>query len=397
MNTVATVFRKELVDTLRDRRTLLFMIFIPLLIFPVLFQVMFSVQKSSREKAEAKTLRVAVVDNGTAARFSELLRERDDLVIVAGVHADSVRALIESDSLDGAYVFAPDFDEMVAANRAGRVDLYYRSSDDTRVIRDRLQRTVDRFGDEILSERLERLGLPEDVGDGVDDRVHNIASMQEQVGKQVGGFLPYLFILFCFMGAMYPAIDLGAGEKERGTLETLLTSPVNRFHILVGKLGVITLSGLVSALVSMLGLYIGFRRAKEIPDEFFDLILKILGWDTIAVLLSLIIPLAVFFAGVLLSVSLAARSFKEAQSLISPLNIAIIVPAAIGMVPGVEMSYATAVVPVLNVSLATREIIAGTMQAGHLVAVYVSLAAIAVASLYLASLWFRRESIIFRS
>ena len=78
-------------------------------------------------------------------------------------------------------------------------------------------------------------------------------------------------------------------------------------------------------------------------------------------------------------------------------NIAIIVPAAIGMVPGVEMSYATAVVPVLNVSLATREIIAGTIQAGHLVAVYASLAAIALASLYLASLWFQRESIIFRS
>jgi len=167
--------------------------------------------------------------------------------------------------------------------------------------------------------------------------------------------------------------------------------------LLVGKLGVVTLSGLVSACVAIGGLYIGFRQAEEIPEEFFDLIVKILGWETIAILVSLLLPLAIFFAGLLLSVSLSARSFKEAQSLVTPLNLAVILPAAIGMMPGIEMSYLTAAIPVLNVSLATREIIAGTIQTSHLVVVYTSLVMLALAALYLASQWFRRESIIFRS
>jgi sodium transport system permease protein len=113
--------------------------------------------------------------------------------------------------------------------------------------------------------------------------------------------------------------------------------------------------------------------------------------------LSLLIPLTIFFAGVLLSVSLAARSFKEAQSMISPLNIAVVLPAAIGMIPGVKLTYTTAVIPILNVSLATKEIIAGTIRTPHLVLVYVSLITLAIASLWGSAWWFRRESTIFRS
>ena len=221
--------------------------------------------------------------------------------------------------------------------------------------------------------------------------------MKEKFGKQVGGFLPYIFILFCFMGAMYPAIDLGAGEKERGTLETLLTAPVSRFHILLGKFGVIVLTGFLSAIVSMVGLYIGLRQSNELPPEILDIIVKILGVDTVLLIFSLLLPLTVFFAGILLSVSLSARSFKEAQTLVTPLNIAVIIPAAIGMVPGISLNFKTAMIPVLNVTQATKEIIAGTITTANLVVVYISLVALAVLSLWGSVLWFKRESTIFRS
>ena len=199
------------------------------------------------------------------------------------------------------------------------------------------------------------------------------------------------------MGAMYPAIDLGAGEKERGTLETLLTAPVSRFHILLGKFGVIVLTGFLSAIVSMVGLYIGLRQSNELPPEILDIIVKILGIDTVLLIFSLLLPLTVFFAGILLSVSLSARSFKEAQTLITPLNIAVIIPAAVGMVPGISLNFKTAIIPVLNVTLATKEIIAGTITTANLVVVYISLVALAVLSLWGSVLWFKRESTIFRS
>lgn len=397
MKTIATVFRKELLDSLRDRRTIVFMIVIPLLLFPILFKIMMSVEKREAEKERAKKLRVACIDRGNASTFVAALRERDDVVLVPDVPADSVAALIRADSLDGAFIFAQRFDEDVAEMRPGRVDFYYKSTDDRAIARDRLRKPLEEYEKSLLAQRFTRLELDSTIVDAVDLRSQNVASMEERVGKAVGGMLPYIFIIFCFMGAMYPAIDLGAGEKERGTMETLLTAPVNRFHILLGKFGVVVLSGLVSAAVSILGLFIAIKQSSEIPPQFMDIFVKMLGWDTILLVLSLLLPLTIFFAGVLLSVSLTARSFKEAQSMISPLNIAVIVPAAIGLIPGIKMSYATATIPVLNVSLATKEIIAGTMRTPHLVVVYASLVALALLSLYGSVWWFKRESTIFRS
>ncbi len=397
MKTIATVFKKELLDSLRDRRTIVFMIVIPLLLFPTLFKIMMSVEKSQAQKERVKKLRVACIDRGNAATFVATLSERDDVTLVPNVPADSVAALIRSDSLDGAFVFADSFDQDVAAMQPGRVDFYYKSTDDRAIVQERLRKPLDEYEKSLLAQRFSRLELDSTIVDAVDVRSQNVASVQERVGKAIGGMLPYIFIIFCFMGAMYPAIDLGAGEKERGTMETLLTAPVNRFHILLGKFGVVVLSGLMSATVSILGLFIAIKMSSDIPKEFMDIIVKMLGWDTIVVVVSLLLPLTIFFAGLLLSVSLTARSFKEAQSMISPLNIAVIVPAAIGMVPGIKMSYATAMIPVLNVSLATKELVAGTMQTSHLIVVYVSLIALALVSLYGSVWWFKRESTIFRS
>jgi len=397
MKTIFTVFRKELKDTLRDRRTLVFMIVIPLLLFPVLLRVMFSVEKSQSDKARARKLRVACVDNGNAARLVAMLQARDDLLLVEGLPLDSLLTLVRMDSLDGAFVVDSDFDEEVAELKPGRVDFYYKSTDERPILRQRIEATLEEYETELLDARFENLEMDRSIVDAVTVRSHNVASMEERAGKSLGGMLPYMFIIFCFMGSMYPAIDLGAGEKERGTMETLLTAPVNRFHILVGKFGVVVVSGLVSATVSMIGLYIGIRQAPEIPQEFLEMIFQMFGWETILMLFSLLLPLTIFFAGVLLSVSLTARSFKEAQSMISPLNIAVIMPAAIGMIPGVTMDWQTALVPVLNVSLATKEILAGTIRTSDLVLVYVSLIVLAVASLYGSAWWFRRESTIFRS
>jgi sodium transport system permease protein len=216
------------------------------------------------------------------------------------------------------------------------------------------------------------------------------------IGSPFGGAVPYVIILFCFLGAMYPAIDLGAGEKERGTLETLLTTPVDRFGILVGKFGVIVLIGLFSALVSILGLYIGVRQSGHLQPEMFDSIVKLLGIETILLILGLLVPLTVFFAGLLLCASLLARSFKEAQSLMTPLNLAVLLPVAIALLPGVTLDWKTALIPVLNASLATKEIIRGEIDGKDLGLVYASLTVYALLAIGGTRWMFSRESIIFR-
>jgi sodium transport system permease protein len=142
---------------------------------------------------------------------------------------------------------------------------------------------------------------------------------------------------------------------------------------------------------------LGIRQNKEIPSELLDTILGILEPQAIALVLSLLLPLTIFFAAFLLSISIFTKSFKEAQSIISPLSIVVFLPLIIGVLPGITLNATTALIPILNVSLATKEIIAGTIKPGLLAMVYVSSIVLAGISLYGCSKWFEREETIFRA
>jgi sodium transport system permease protein len=181
---------------------------------------------------------------------------------------------------------------------------------------------------------------------------------------------------------MYPAIDLFTGEKERGTLETLLTTPVSRLKILIGKMGVVVLSGLLASLSALLGLYLSIEVFQLVEDpELLKVIHSILSPSFILILFSLSLPLTIFFAGVMIPIAIYAKSFKEAQSIITPLNIVMVLPAMVGFFPGIELNTTTACIPVVNVVLATKDLIAGTISPGLLVlsfSVMLLLAGIAV-------------------
>lgn len=396
MGNILTIFRKELIDTLRDRRTIIAMVIVPLFIFPIIIGITAKIQVSQAKKAKEKKLRVAVISNDAIRGFKDIISARDDLIVVEDVATDSIRAFIQEDSLDGAFIFSDNFDEQVSNMQAGQVQFIYRSTEDNNIKKNRLMDLIDEYEKQLLASRFQRLDLDQEIVKTIDLQEVDVATFKEKFGQEVGGFLPYIFVIFCFIGGMYPAIDLGAGEKERGTLETLLTSPVSRFEILLGKFGVVVLTGVGSALVSIIGLYIGIRQAGELPPELIDVLLGILELESILLLLSLLLPLTMFFAGILLSLSIFARTFKEAQSTISPMSFIVILPVAIGLIPGIELNSTTALIPILNVSLATKEIISGTIEFGLLIEVYLSLIVLAALSLFLSSRFFSRESIIFR-
>ncbi|MEK6572263.1 MAG: ABC transporter permease, partial [Bacteroidota bacterium] len=305
-------------------------------------------------------------------------------------------SLIEADSLDALIVFDADFDKQVANLLPGKITMYFKAAEKRSIEKGRVSDLLTDFGEKLKSRRFKKLNLNESLLKTVEITEQNLATVKEKLAEVIGGFLPYLFIIFCFMGSMYPAIDLAAGEKERGTLETLLTSPAGRFQILLGKFGVVVLTGILSAAISFLGLYVGISQVREIPSELLQTILSILEFQSIALLISLLLPLTVFFAAILLSLSIYAKSYKEAQSIISPMMILVIVPAFLGLMPGMSLNTTTALIPILNVSLATKAIIAGTVGPALLVEVYLSLIVFAGLSLYACAKIFEREGAIFR-
>ncbi len=391
-----TIFRKEFTDSVRDRRTLFMMVVFPLLLFPLLMTVFTRIQLSQMRKAEEKVLRLSLVNEQDAPGLAELAVTIPGLRLLPEVPADSAASLIQRDSLDAVIIVAPDFRDQVDAMKRGTLTLIFKSSEDYAVAKRRLREIIDRYEKRLVERRFAALKIDSSVVSAVNLQEKDIATVKEKVGRSIGGFIPYLFVIFCFMGSMYPAIDLAAGEKERGTIETLLTAPVNRFTILLGKFAVVVLAGLLSAAVSMLGLYLALRQAKEMPQEMLQAVQGILDVQSVLLTLSLLLPLTIFFAGFLLSLSMYAKSYKEAQSIISPLTIVVILPVLIGMVPGFALTPFTALIPVLNVSLATKEIIAGTIQPGLLALVYLSLVLLAALSLWACSRFFNREETIFR-
>lgn len=396
MKTILTIFRKELKDSLRDRRTIITMIIVPLLMFPVMIGLTSRFIMSHEEKAQVRELKVGLLAGENAGEFVEMLGEQENILVFEHIQLEEGQALVASDSLNAFIVFHEKFDRQVRELGQGEITFYLKETEDREIEEGRIMELLGEFEELLRTDRFETLNLDINIIKTLSISKVNLATPKEQLADMVGGILPYMFILFCFMGSMYPSIDLAAGEKERGTLETLLTSPVNRFQILIGKFGVVVLTGISSAAVSLLGLYLGIRYISSIPAEFVDMIMSILEPGSILVLLSLLLPLSVFFAGLLLSISFTARTYKEAQSKIGPLFPVIIIPAFIGMMPGMNLNASTALIPILNVSLATRTIIAGQADVSVLIIVYLSLVVYAGAALFLCSKTFSRESAIFR-
>ena len=217
----------------------------------------------------------------------------------------------------------------------------------------------------------------------------------------MGGLIPYFVIVLCLIGAMYPAMDLTAGEKERGTMETILCSPVSRAHLVLGKFLMVLTASLASATLSMLSMAATFQAArgllKHLEQQGIANLPLQLSPAAMAVVFLMVLPLAVLFSAALLAIALFAKSYKEAQSYLSPLTILVVAPAIIAVLPGVELNAGLSLIPVLNTSLVSKEIMAGSYRWEHIVLIFGSSCAYAAIALTIAMRLFQREDVLFRT
>ena len=396
MSIIVSIFKKELIDVLRDRRTLMFMVVIPILITPLLVIGSIKFQEYQNKKSEEKILKIAYINESEDSLTKELLSDQKGVKIIEGVPIDSIESYIKSDSLQGGLYLGKGFLKKIKTNSSGDVKIYYKSSDLMSKSKKRIQAALDIYKEKIIAERLKQLNVDGQILEPITITNIDMATAKETLGKAVGGFIPYVLVMFIFLGAMYPAIDLGAGEKERGSLETLLSSPATKFEITMGKLLVVSLTGIVSGLVSVLGISSSLFFIDKIPVQIQETILELINPFMIFSIIILMIPIAIFFASMLLSISFYARSFKEAQSLMGPLNMVIIVPLFLSLGPGMEMDHATALMPLINVGLLTKEILAGSVELIYFIETLFSLLFCAAIGIWFSVFWFKKENTIFR-
>jgi sodium transport system permease protein len=266
-----------------------------------------------------------------------------------------------------------------------------------------VERALKKYGDSIVKDRLTARNLEVSVLNPFEIKQENVAPPEKVGGAAIGGFLGYFVIVLCLQGAMYPAIDLTAGEKERGTMETILSSPISRVHLVLGKFFLVLTAALVTAALSVTSMGVSFWGSQKF--HAFDAggasdagasQLHISVGAILSVFL-MALPLAVMFSAALLTIALFAKSHKEAQSYITPLMFIVIIPAIAAMLPGVELTPKLALIPILNVSLLCKDLIAGTYHWNLIAIIFGSTCAYAAVALFLAVKMFQRESVLFRS
>jgi sodium transport system permease protein len=316
-------------------------------------------------------------------------------------YTTAAKQKILNDSIDAAYFFPVGFDSAIAKLEGTTFQYFYTSTNNEFEVAI-IQNVNAGYQQQLVKQKLAEVAISETILEPAKSEARNLASTREQLGSIVGGILPYFFIIFCMIGCMYPAIDLAAGEKERGSLETLLVSSASRMEIYVGKLMTVALSGFISAVASILGLVISAQligmdaSAGSEVMQISELLAGVIEPGSILMLLAILLPLNIFFAAITLMLSIYARTFKEAQSMITPLMIFIVFPTIFGMLPGVTLDYTTALIPILNVSLGAKEIISGTIQTGPLLLTYAALIAYAGIALVVSVRFFNNEKNILR-
>ncbi len=398
---VRQVYRKEMTETLRDRRTLVSMIVVPMLVIPGLMFGLGEVAIRMVKKAAGERASVMLLGEENAPRLAARLRAHPLLEVVPP--ASDYAKRIEDKVLRAAVEFPPGFEAALEAATDGAAPMvrsdYYEEEIRSELALRKIQDLLQQYKDEIVAARLEARQLSVALLQPFASESRNVASAERVGGASVGGILPYIIILLTLTGAMYPAIDLTAGEKERGTIETLLASPVRRESLAAGKVLTVLTTAIATATLSVLSLALSSRFAAasggglgaELP---FALSLEP---GNVGAMLLLMIPVAVLFAGALHAIALMAKSYKEAQSYVSPLMIVVIMPAVAAMLPGVELDMRLALVPILNVSLASKELVTGIYDWPLLLVIFASSCLYAGIALAVAVAFFKRESVLFRT
>jgi sodium transport system permease protein len=357
---VRLVYAKEMRETLRDRRTLLVMVLLPLVLYPLITIGLAQVVGVEEAKRRAELSRIAVAGPRWGALERALEKDREVVVLKDSSSTPaSARARVRRGSVDAALVVPPTLERVLEGDGTARVDLVYDvTSDRSSLARERLRKILDGLSAEIRGERLARRSLPATLPTPIEPHEVSVARAGD-VGRQaLARVLPMLLVLMVLLGAFYPAIDLTAGEKERGTLEALLAAPVRSRDLLAGKFLVVATIAATTGVLNFGSILLAFTLGLR-PSLAAAGIDAGLPPSALVLTFLALVPAALFFAALMVAVASLAGGFKEAQNLLTPIYLVCLVPATLAQLSSIGFTPLFALVPVLNLSLLARALVSG--------------------------------------
>jgi sodium transport system permease protein len=400
LRNIGIVYRKELREALRDRRTVVASVVIPLFLFPLLSVGFGTLVGAIVKKTEEASPKVMVIGGADSPGLLAALKTTPKIEVVPATQ-DWKEKVMEKE-VPVAVEIPTGFDQNVADQKKSEVFIYkYTGELKSETAAGKLNDSLRTYREKVVSGRLVAQKLLPGILVPFQITQKNIAP-PEKSGAALffGGFIAYIVVFLCFNGGMHPAIDLTAGEKERGTMETILSSPIARAHLVIGKFFLVLTTALATAALSVISMGISFAvvdafQAKAI-EAGKDAIQLHIGIGAALSVFIMAIPLAVLFSSIQLTIASFAKTYKEAQTYLVPLIFVVIIPAIAAMAP-IDLDAKLALVPVLNVSLLCKELVIGTYHWNYIAIIFTSTCAYAALALFLAVKMFQRESVLFRS
>jgi len=391
---VVTVFVKELREILRDRKTIFLLVAVPLLFYPMLLLLITEVAVAQKEKIEQEHAVVAVVGEALPALVSAALSDKGT-VLQSYAEGEAQRAL-EAGEVQ-AVVEVPT-GLSASASGVGTLTVVVRYSSVQPLsadVRCRIQDALDAWAGEVKAARLSTRELTPAFVEPVAVKAEDVAPPSRQAGSLLSMILPMLVLVFMIAGAFYPAVDLTAGERERKTIQTLLTAPVRPLEIVAGKyltvLAVALASGVIN--IASMGLVLGHSLTVAGGEGGLMQGVSVSGWD-IAALTFVVVLMGVMLSAVLMTIAAFAETPKNAQSYLSLVYMLCLTPVALSQIPGVEISATTAFIPVVNLALVMKEILVEGADLQSLFLVSLSTVLTTVVALGIAARVYTRTSLL---
>ena len=389
------VYRKEIIDALRDGRSVFAIFIFPFILYPAMMGFMSWIQSRNAEDAKALSLRIGIVGDAQIPGLADSLRA------VPGVLAVPLAAApdrLDQAGVDAAIVIPPGVAERVARGDSAKVELLYKEADNrSSQAADRLEPVLDQVRRSLTVAWARSLGANAERPPTFTVEKHDISSKSEMGRFFAALLIPYLLVFLVAAGSMHMAVDSTTGEKERSTLETILATAASRSELVLGKTMAVLTASLTGAFTGILGLWITFNLvAPMFPGAGRQSLQFAIGPDKAVWLLLTMIPVAILISATLVAIGCFARGMREGQAYASYFYFVTIF-LGLGSFGQQTPPPSRFFIPVLNTALLQREILTDTVSSMHAAMAIGTTCVLAVLMLVIAVRLFSNEAVLFRT